>query len=113
MFLATDADIGIVDELGFLRYRSNVHVADRGIPAASIPQPSGGEQRPEQQVGGMVSLQRHFTMPAETGNAATSGAPAYNVWTYSEAGGNVRLETADPLPKALWERLTKPACRVR
>lgn len=34
-------------------------------------------------------------------------ASSSNHWVFSEAGGTVKLETPDPLPRALWERLKR------
>jgi hypothetical protein len=97
-FLTAAGSLGIVDSGGFLRFGAALHQAARKDAAnepltfsravdelAKSPQPE-------------VPLER---------TVARSVSSNSNSWSYNEAGGTVHLETSDPLPKALWERLTK------
>jgi hypothetical protein len=87
----------IVDGAGRLRYMVAVH------GAKIIDQPAsdttGGIGKPINQV--------HETDTAMPITPIGGSRQQSNVWVYTEGGGTVRLETPNPLPRALWDRLTK------
>jgi hypothetical protein len=50
---------------------------------------------------------RAMVFNTPTGEAAAQKPPTTDTWLYREAGGSVRIETSNPLPRVLWERLVK------
>ena len=96
-FTSSASELGLIDGSGFLRYRAAIHSLAHTTPVeqpASDNQLSNGERRDKAPPPATIQ-----------NNAATS--PDMNVWVYSEAGATVRLETPDPLPQALLERLRR------
>lgn len=111
-FTVTANSLGLIDGRGFLRFDATMHKlraepstieSDEATPSAWID-PSK-EDAPSLLISGpnarMIAAPTHM-IPGTESMAATG-----NVWVYTESGGTVRLETPDPLPLALWERLTK------
>jgi hypothetical protein len=104
LFLTTAAELGVVDDGGFLRYEVALHQAGKDGAAS---RPSGTADlavSPATLTGTAHSFAPSLTPRLPVTAAMDSKA---NVWTFSEAGGTVRLETPDPLPWPLWDRLTR------
>jgi hypothetical protein len=84
--------LGLLDAGGHLRYRAAKHAERHSVPV----QTEASSQPLAAQHGG-----------AHSDAQKAEDQTITNKWTFSEAGGTVRLETPDPLPRALWERLQK------
>ncbi len=55
-----------------------------------------------------TEFMRMVLLNTPNGEAATpQKPPSVDTWLYREAGGSVRIETSNPLPRVLWERLVK------
>lgn len=102
-FLSAAAEAGALDNKGFLRYAAGLHSTGQQ-PAPSHREPvsaqPGPPASPEVDV---ADDQSPLDQPVQW----TRFRSKSNLWTYNEAGGTLRLETPDPLPRALWDRLTK------
>jgi hypothetical protein len=97
-------------EGGYLRYHAAVHAASLLGGPSHIEPPMTSPQMEEM----AAAMTKHFsgstsvTRPLQTTSPpSTSSAQPSNVWTWSEDGGTVRLETSIPLPLPLWQRLEK------
>jgi hypothetical protein len=106
LFLSAASDIRVIDQSGFLRYRAACQLAAKDRPKHYVLGAEAGRFS-------AVAISPEVAMPGRAYQSTNeSDQPQEltgdkNVWVYREAGGVVRLETPDPLPVALWERLTK------
>jgi hypothetical protein len=125
LFVDAANDLGLIDDDGRLRYAVAMKKAGRspppGSPMGSEPATEEGQVRDKtvtdsfptsregiitEHVGApnviLPAKQRTQEPPAESD--ATNRT---NVWWFREAGGMVRVESPDPLPRVLWERLKR------
>ncbi len=106
MFTTAATDLRIIDQAGFLRFGAATHAANQDtqrqhFEMAAAPahfQVSGS---------GTIPASPPKTAPDNFREAKEENQDDKNRWSYREAGGTVRLETPDPLPRALWERLKR------
>jgi hypothetical protein len=96
----TAADqLGLIDAGGHLRYGaaklSGRQVQDRRAEAA--PQTNEPSSVAPESSGIRDAVSVEVMRPS----------PGMNTWIFTEGGGTLKLETPDPLPKALWQRLQK------
>jgi hypothetical protein len=103
-FKDTCAKLGLIDSGGHLRYSVATRGAMRAAktPDAIIDLPKGNH----------VPVTTEEALPSTMREEKTKPVPSsrpfeVNTWSYSEAGGTVRVETPIPLPRALWERLKR------
>ncbi len=102
LFVSSLSELGLIDEGGYLRYGAALHTATRNTPTPADDQPDGAQEDAIN-----VILRSNATTTVPTAAPLVTSTVTGNVWQYKEAGGLVRLETPDPLPKALWDRLKK------
>jgi hypothetical protein len=110
IFVSNATSLSIVDAAGVLRYKANLHSASRG----QVPRQSGQaslfgveQSHGPSQAGGAVEIPNHYVMKAEPAHFGPAPQAKSNTWSWSEAGGTVVLQTSEPLPRALWQRLMR------
>lgn len=112
--------LGLIDSGGHLRYAVAVRLGARFNSKASEtnPTPKGKIKAPslidvEDEHGSGtgtedIVIDSVYETPDHTLRIGHGKKKAtVNEWTYEEAGGSVRVETPNPLPRALWERLKR------
>ena len=104
LFISQVQELGIIDDANCLRYRSTVHKLERSVPATATQVNAEIDPRQVPVTEQPRMWQHTTTLPAQ---ATASDDQKSNVWTYTEAGGTVKVITPDPFPKALWSRLSK------
>jgi hypothetical protein len=108
IFNSTVTSLGVVDSAGFLRYGAHRHSAGQPRKEMQPPRTYSGEDKLDADSGvDAVVMQDGLPTHVIQAKSKVDDDGRSNVWTYCEAGGAVRLETSDPLPKALWERLKR------
>jgi hypothetical protein len=100
-FTSAAQQVGAIDEAGFLRYKAAVAKAERSA------EDSGDEIPAAEYNGGSDNSQEVRPVQSTTIKAEPSpvSAPGKTVWQFG--GGAVRIETPDPITRAMWERLKK------
>ena len=107
IFVNAADELGVLDG-GVLRYQAALHMAGK-------PNDSPTDEPQEPPTGWTIGAAEFkgtghsFAPPiaARTSPAATLQASSSNAWVFSEGGSTVRLETPNPIPRTLWERLTR------
>jgi len=111
IFVSAAEELRLVDR-GFLRFGAAEHAIVGGARGAASNEVSAGTSfatpdRLATPVPGIGNLgQATVTQPVGSMQTAVVAADA-NVWVYTEGGGTVTVKSPNPLPRALWERLTK------
>jgi hypothetical protein len=109
IFVSAAEQLGILDANRRLHYSVAVERAGKGEVEA---EGDSGESHlasetalPKQPP---VATATNF-IPIRPPTTETSGPVAVNMnrWVFTEAGATVKVETPNPLPRALWERLTR------
>ncbi len=109
LFIKTLSDHGLIDSGGFLRYEAGLHHMNRQQPNGGAALDAAKLLLDEQDTDDEPKQPnaQESTSKASSVRRDVGAAVGVNVWQFTEAGGTVRLETPDPLPKALWERLKR------
>ncbi|HEY2785199.1 MAG TPA: hypothetical protein VGJ05_09510 [Fimbriiglobus sp.] len=102
--------LGLFDNGGHLRY--GVAMRSAGKPDAAVP---SSEELKDQRNGNEVEeLARHIIRPGIATAKSTATEPSIKttgpentVWSVNTPEGTLRVETPNPLPKALWVRLKR------
>jgi hypothetical protein len=117
LFMDAVNELGLIDEGGRLRYAVALKKATRDSPVApaaheAFPEKVPFHQREIHEFARPTVRPGQSSDPQESSPAPATGSeprPEYrtNVWSFREAGGMVRVESPDPLPRVLWERLKR------
>lgn len=100
IFLDAIAQLRLVDGTGRLRY-SVASTAALRMNEEQDQQPKEAADEPKE-VG--LSIEKTSKVQEERPHRRDA---SINAWDFTEAGGTVRVETPNPLPRALWERLKR------
>jgi hypothetical protein len=104
LFVDAATQLQIVDGGGRLRYKVALQEAARvrgNDSAHTMPE----FLNPKKVATASVNTEAAAEQISEPKQKARSAN--FNEWVFSEAGGMVRVETPNPLPRALWERLRR------
>jgi hypothetical protein len=114
IFLDAAAQLRVIDASGRLRYEVAVQAAARGsyihpenFPTLVRRDRIASENAGSVPVGDAKSNEVHAKGKEPQAPFHISVPPESNAWIFSEAGGTLRVETPDPLPRALWLRLKR------
>lgn len=111
-FVSTANELGLIDGSGHLRYGSAMHKAGRGVAGETV---DVTQEEPTPETTGFFSPSTALPpgVPASSSIVPgpvrdyTSHDHVGNFWSYSEAGCTIKVETPDPLSRALWEKLKR------
>jgi hypothetical protein len=99
IFVSSAKELGLIDESDILRYGAAMHDAERGtLPKRSQSNDLIPPNPPDLNVNADEKTTLKDPVQTKAGR---------NTWTFNEAGGTVVVETTDPLPRALWQRLQR------
>lgn len=101
IFITSANDLSLIDQSGILRFRAAEYDAEE--PSLEPAENLDTTRHSEQAQNSVVS----DTLPIRDALALQVKKPGANVWFFTEGGGTVKLETPNPLPRALWERLRR------
>jgi hypothetical protein len=108
IFISAATDLGVLDQNGFLRYGAAKHTAGGSSNSTATLQMHGMQSQPDRSPPAQAAV---GNMSGSADDKFSVGGTFFgvktNTWIYGEAGGMVRLETSDPLPRDLWDRLTR------
>jgi hypothetical protein len=105
LFISSLGDYELIDDGGFIRYGAAVHKAGRAT--AGVTTENGSDTALLDQQAAATQSSLAGSMPSRSADSVSPVKAGTNVWQFTEAGGTVRLETPDPLPKELWSRLKR------
>jgi hypothetical protein len=110
LFMDAANELGLIDEDGRLRYavamKKNATDTLRDGSESSVETPAQSHETRVTSNPLLLSVNQPQPQ-SEMRSVADASVKRSNVWSFSEAGGMVRVETPDPLPRVLWERLKR------